>query len=86
MPDIKPQSKIKLFWKARRVDRILKKINPVLKRDIGDVAKIALMRKSDESLKILENKIKSKRHYNKPQLRNRIGCIFLEFGEDSIQI
>lgn len=85
IPQFKAQSKLKLFWKGRRVDKIMKKIHPALKRDIGDVAKIALMRKSDKDLIDLEKKLKNRKA--RPQIKNRIGCVFLELSDGtSIQI
>ena len=84
LPTFKGMSPIKKFWKARKVDRIMKAIDPILRRDISDVARNALMRKDDADIEKLLVKLKNK---ERPQLRNRVGCVFLEFKDDfSLQL
>ena len=86
MPDIKGISRIQKFWKERRVDRILRKIHPILRRDIGPVTKVALMRKSEDDLKELEKRLRKKSNRRNIRITNRVGCIFLEFDDLTIQI
>jgi hypothetical protein len=67
----------------------MKSIHKVLRRDIGEVTETALMRKSEVQLKDLEKSLKKKKSrtlLSRIGLRNRVGCIFLEIGDESIQI
>lgn len=63
--------------------KIVEKLNPVLKRDIGKVAYIALTRKPLEKLKEIHRELKKGK---KTKLTNRVGCIFLEVGDQTCQI
>lgn len=83
LPNLELPSKISLIWKRRRVRSILKSINKVLRRDIGEVTEVALMRKTDDQLKEIQKALKKKK---KVGLKNRIGCIFLEVGDETVQI
>ena len=84
LPDMGRPSLGSLIKRKLQVRRIMKRLDPVLKRDIGEVTRIALMRKDEITLDKLEANLKKKDESHKPQIRNRIGCIFIEFGEDDI--
>jgi len=83
VPEWKAPSRFQLAMKRRRVKNIVKRIDPILRRDIGDVTEEALMRKSTEQLKELEQKLKKGKDV---KLRNRVGCIFLEVDDQTLQI
>ena len=69
--------------RKRMAEKIVDKLNPVLKRDIGRVAYIALTRKPLEKLKEIHRELKKDK---KTKLTNRVGCIFLEVGDRTCQI
>lgn len=78
-----------LSWKKRRVNNIMKRIDKILRRDIGQVTEVALMRKSDDQLRAIENALKRKKNksfLSRVSLRNRVGCIFLEVDDETVQI
>lgn len=86
MPAFKPPSKWELIKKKRKVNRIMKFLNPILKRDIEDVVRLALMRKNSDRLERLETKLKQKKSRQRVRVVNRVGCIFVEDDEDSYQL
>ena len=64
--------------------QIMKKIRKTLKRDIQEVTKIALLRKEIKELKDFNDELRKKEF--KPKLTNRVGSIFLDIGNKTIQI
>ncbi len=83
LPEFKPPSKLQLFLKKRLVQKIIKTLNPILRRDIGNIVQVALLRKTDIQLKEIQKKMDKG---DPPKLTNRIGCIYLEVGDESTQI
>lgn len=84
MPVFRAPSRRQLVQKTRMVDEIVRKMRRVLHRDIENVVKTALLRKRDAQIRDLKRRLEKTK--SKPQLRNRIGCIFLEIDDESIQI
>jgi hypothetical protein len=90
MPNNLDEWKVPSIWdiirKKRRINKIMVFPNPILKRDIGDVTKTALMRKTDDQLEKLYANLKNKEKRQRTSVRNRIGCIYIETDDESIQI
>ena len=82
LPDLKIVSEKDFKKKEKIAKKIVKKIHPILQRDIGNVTFVAMLRKPLPQLNRIYKKIKK----NNTKLANRIGCIFLEVEEESIQI
>ena len=82
LPDIKGVSEKDFKKKEKIARKIVKKIHPILQRDIGNVTFIAMLRKPLSQLKKIYKKIDK----DNSKLTNRVGCIFLEVEEESIQI
>ncbi len=83
LPNLTPPDK----KEAKERDRLARKIADTLdkpaRKQIGDVIRIALLRKTPEQLKKILGALKKD---PKPQLRNRAGCIWLEVGDETVQI
>lgn len=70
--------------KARRyASKITRKLQPTLREQISDVVKTALSRKPLATLKAVWRKLNKK---HKAKIVNRLGCIFLEIDDETIQI
>lgn len=82
LPNLKAVSEKEFKKKEKMARKIVKKIHPVLQRDIGNITFIAMLRKPLPQLKRIYKKINNEN----TKLANRIGCIFLEVEEESIQI
>ena len=82
--DIKFQTKDELLQKQRVISRIVDEIAPVLHADIESVVYLALMRKDKKRLKkVLEKLQTATKRDEKPRLTTRLGCIYLEIGNES---
>ena len=81
--DFKPK-KDDLKKRQRMAEKIIEKIQPVLRKDIGTVAYMALTRKPLNHLKNMYREIK--KDAKNVKLSNRVGCIFLEVGDLTTQI
>jgi len=83
LPNLSAPTDKEINHKKGLAKKIIELINPVLKRDIGDVAELALLRKDVNKLKILLADLKEGK---KPHLSNRVGCIFLDVGDETYGI
>jgi hypothetical protein len=91
LPDLDKPLVEDLETKRILVANIMKNIDTVLKKEIGEVTETALMRKDVDVLNNLNNKLSIKgqgffHKKKKAHLRNRLGCIFLEVDDLSFQI
>ncbi len=86
LPDIMEwhaPSKLEIYRKKRKVGRIMKYLDPILKRDIGHAAQISLLRKDDETLDNLLKQLKNKHEKRRVGLVNRMSCVYIEADDFS---
>jgi len=84
IPEFKAMTEEEIKAKEKVARKIVKKMDTVIKRDIESVVYTALIRKPKKQLDRILAKFKGKKE--KARLVNRVGCIFLEIEEESIQI
>lgn len=87
LPDAKSwtaPSRWDLIRKKRKVNKIMKFIDPILRRDISHVASISFMRKSDDVLDRLLAKLKDKKERHHVGLVNRLSCVYVETDDETI--
>ncbi len=84
MPDIKaPDARVRR-QKEKLSQKITTELATTLKDDISQVTYVALLRKPVDLLREIYRKLK--RGNSKPRLVNRVGCIFLEVDDETVQI
>lgn len=86
LPDLTYTSEKELAERESIAKEIVEHINDQLKEQIAGVSFVALQRKETRTLKAVLKRLK--RNFPKPNVRltNRIGCIFLEIDDETIQI
>ena len=83
IPDLREQVDTRLLKKKKAIIAdILKQIAPSLREEITKVTELSLMRKDISQLKQLRKSSK----IEQPKLKSRVGCLFLENEQTSIQI
>jgi hypothetical protein len=87
MPDME-EWKAPTYWdvirKKRKVNKIMKYLHPILKRDIGDISRLSLARKDEKTLDKLLAKLKSSEGRKRTAIRDRLSCFYIETDDDSI--
>lgn len=86
LPELKHISLDDIQEKEKLARKISKQVNPVLKRDIQNVTYVALLRKPLKTLQRLRDKLALGKIRRRTKITNRVGCIFLEVEDETVQI
>lgn len=87
--DIKTVTAAEIKAREQVAEDIVSQINPILKDQISSVAYVALVGKPLNLLKKIRSKLITADNNNrkpKVNIANRIGCVFLEIDDETVQI